>query len=991
MPTGLRADTHLRAAIILFARHDAGEALYNLRCANEVRTGDIFTLSLLISLGFSLKRPDLVRKYAADMKAAAVDMKQDRIAHLYITPLQKSLNGAFSSSECQRSIRTLRLAEAAAYDDLWEDTSELLQQTDVQHLRGPFDIYCCHRLVAFAAHVHKERRSVELQVQLAEDSFPSGFRVDVPLRLLQANVLAKRGQEPEAKEVLQQLWSLTKSPDEFSMRVAILSQPSTFKPSELLSSVLRALLSVENDPVKKGPLLEEALRVSPSDSLTHEHIDLLISQGQASRAMSELQRLVKANPGDQRAHVQLARLYQNEERYEEALKHYKAASSPEKVLKHIALCCYKTGLISEAIENYRGALVSQPQSSHILYQLGVLYEKEEGQPNEARGFYQQIAKDTDSRYSYYSRLALANIAMNALDFALACFHCDEALEHLCADEQVRVVKAEALLSQYDAAGAFAQLDGMRPVEPTSIWAADYMGLPCEASRLAAELSETCALNVIAKAWIRLREAGKEDVRSDDMEGTALGVTVFQCYGRLILNSRLLEVADTLATALQRIEHVKRVDPSPLRGLPPWLHASTLLYVSLSQFMLFKTDVETQLTVKRFLDLGRKCGGVFGNERGYLDQFVPDEFLKELFDSDKTTTAAEQFSRIRYMGLLPANHSSFIHFRLFLDKSPLVFTQTLWTDVGAAVVSRQAHTCDVMAAVHSVSSQLPLNAGHYRVLVQLLLSCLGTHHRANLTSKLPKLPKPRIHVTKTPHPNCFIPPSRPFVPPPLRGRPMVVEPDTVLPKKTAITAPTNHPTLLPLDRKATDPNPVTIRRLPRKLVLEVPRDLPAECFIQRSALVLGEALGKGSFGKVMSGSYHGRPVAVKQVFIDAKQLSSRLWNDIVKEVESLSKLHHPSLVEFVGASFDPGEFLIVTELCARGSLSMLLHGKDHVKPTPLNWIERLSLALQISKGVHFLHNRKVIHRDLKVGVGSAPHSRKTSYSVIRSKPRSATSA
>ena len=82
------------------------------------------------------------------------------------------------------------------------------------------------------------------------------------------------------------------------------------------------------------------------------------------------------------------------------------------------------------------------------------------------------------------------------------------------------MKAEALLSQYDAAGAFAQLDGMQPVEPTSVWAADYMGLPCEASRLAAELSETSALNVVAKAWIRLRDAGKGDVVRRQVEYNA---------------------------------------------------------------------------------------------------------------------------------------------------------------------------------------------------------------------------------------------------------------------------------------------------------------------------------------------------------------------------------------------------------------------------------------------------------------------------------------
>jgi len=54
---------------------------------------------------------------------------------------------------------------------------------------------------------------------------------------------------------------------------------------------------------------------------------------------------------------------------------------------------------------------------------------------------------------------------------------------------------------------------------------------------------------------------------------------------------------------------------------------------------------------------------------------------------------------------------------------------------------------------------------------------------------------------------------------------------------------------------------------------------------------------------------------------------------------------------MGACSDKGHVLIVTEFCFGGTLFTLLHEKRSVK---LSWKQRLKMALDIAKGMHFLH-------------------------------------
>lgn len=90
--------------------------------------------------------------------------------------------------------------------------------------------------------------------------------------------------------------------------------------------------------------------------------------------------------------------------------------------------------------------------------------------------------------------------------------------------------------------------------------------------------------------------------------------------------------------------------------------------------------------------------------------------------------------------------------------------------------------------------------------------------------------------------------------------------------------------------------------------------------------------------------------------------------MVKEIEALSKLEHPCIVEFVGAIIDPPNLAVVTKFMPRGSLHHLLHCKagDGESPPRLNYDQQLTMSMQIIEGIEFLHSQKppFVHRDLK---------------------------
>ncbi|KAI3960055.1 hypothetical protein MKW98_016779 [Papaver atlanticum] len=84
----------------------------------------------------------------------------------------------------------------------------------------------------------------------------------------------------------------------------------------------------------------------------------------------------------------------------------------------------------------------------------------------------------------------------------------------------------------------------------------------------------------------------------------------------------------------------------------------------------------------------------------------------------------------------------------------------------------------------------------------------------------------------------------------------------------------------------------------------------------------------------------------------------------QEVLLMKRLRHPNVVLFMGAVTSPPHLCIVTEFLPRGSLFQLL--RRHSTATTLNWRRRILMALDIARGMNYLHrhNPPIILRDLK---------------------------
>ncbi|KAF3790121.1 putative receptor protein kinase [Nymphaea thermarum] len=124
------------------------------------------------------------------------------------------------------------------------------------------------------------------------------------------------------------------------------------------------------------------------------------------------------------------------------------------------------------------------------------------------------------------------------------------------------------------------------------------------------------------------------------------------------------------------------------------------------------------------------------------------------------------------------------------------------------------------------------------------------------------------------------------------------------------------------------------------------------------------VGKGSFSCVFKGVLKdGTVVAVKRAIMasDLKKNS----NEFHTELDLLSRLNHAHLLNLLGYCEEGGERLLVYEFMAHGSLHELLHGKK--KKEPLDWIRRVTIAVQAARGIEYLHGYAcppVIHRDIK---------------------------
>lgn len=127
----------------------------------------------------------------------------------------------------------------------------------------------------------------------------------------------------------------------------------------------------------------------------------------------------------------------------------------------------------------------------------------------------------------------------------------------------------------------------------------------------------------------------------------------------------------------------------------------------------------------------------------------------------------------------------------------------------------------------------------------------------------------------------------------------------------------------------------------------------------SMLQLGELIGSGGYGDVYKATWQGIDVAVKQLHL--RTLSADLTTDFQKEATIMAQCQFPYVVHLYGVCQEPGHTAMVMEYLPKGSLYQVLHdSKEPLLWNPVRW----NIAIDMGKGLSYLHSQKIVHRDLK---------------------------
>eukprot|EP00884_Botryococcus_braunii_P016058 jgi/Botrbrau1/3135/Bobra.0070s0107.2 len=138
------------------------------------------------------------------------------------------------------------------------------------------------------------------------------------------------------------------------------------------------------------------------------------------------------------------------------------------------------------------------------------------------------------------------------------------------------------------------------------------------------------------------------------------------------------------------------------------------------------------------------------------------------------------------------------------------------------------------------------------------------------------------------------------------------------------------------------------------------------------------LGSGAAGRVFKAVRNGVQIVAVKIFTDqlsSAACSAQYSEELKREIFLLRSCHDRNIVQFLGAHIGEGNTILVTEFMENGDLFRCLQND---KMGRFSWYRRMGpngkaapmtgmarrIALDIARGLHFLHSRKIVHFDLK---------------------------
>ena len=127
-------------------------------------------------------------------------------------------------------------------------------------------------------------------------------------------------------------------------------------------------------------------------------------------------------------------------------------------------------------------------------------------------------------------------------------------------------------------------------------------------------------------------------------------------------------------------------------------------------------------------------------------------------------------------------------------------------------------------------------------------------------------------------------------------------------------------------------------------------------IQSTNIEYGEEIGKGAFGRV----FHVKLKTADGQVVEAAAKRIELSEKSELELKYMSELNHKNIIKYYGFMKEETSITVVTELATKGDLQRYLQ----TSTAPLQEELMKKWAIDAAEGIHYLHQRDLVHKDIK---------------------------